>query len=288
MAIFDLYSKRQKRLRGEVPDIYTYDDIPQPLRVQIVHIWMDSLGNEDEYDNYDEVKQSYKFIIKTLRREYGVFKLADSRYETLNDYEELLEFFRNVVETEKVIDTIELSFIVINKLARNYSHRYPRTNERANQAISELNDRFKEHGVGFQYEANENKIVRVDSQLLHVEVIKPALNLLSAQEYAGAQQEFLNAYEHYRHGKHKEALNDALKAFESTMKTICDKRNWKYDPKDTSKQLIDICFKNDLIPPFWQQQMGGLRSLLESGVPTGRNKLSGHGQGSKPTLYRNI
>ena len=281
MAIFDLYSKRQKRLRGEVPDVYTYDDIPKPVRVQIVHIWKDSLGDEDEYYRYDEVKQSYKFIVETLRREYGVFKLVTSRYETLNNLQELVEFFLDVGDTGKVIDTIELSFKVIDKFTRNYTHRYPQAKERANQSISELNDRFREHGIGYQFEGAE--IMRVDSQLLHMEAVKPALHLLSAKEYVGAQQEFLSAYEHYRHGKHKEALNDALKALESTMKTICDKRSWKYDPRDTSKQLIDICFQKDLIPHFWQQHMGGLRSLLEGGVPTGRNKLSGHGQGSKPT-----
>ena len=38
MAIFDLFSKRQRRARGEVPDVYVYDKLPQELRVQIVHI----------------------------------------------------------------------------------------------------------------------------------------------------------------------------------------------------------------------------------------------------------
>jgi len=37
--------------------------------------------------------------------------------------------------------------------------------------------------------------------------------------------------------------------------------------------------KHDLIPAFWQNQMAGLRSLLEGGVPTARNRLGGHGQG---------
>ena len=30
--------------------------------------------------------------------------------------------------------------------------------------------------------------------------------------------------------------------------------------------------------------MAALRSLLEGGVPTGRNRLSGHGQGTTPTI----
>lgn len=34
MAILDIFSKRQARLRGEVPDMYRYDEVPQKLRVQ--------------------------------------------------------------------------------------------------------------------------------------------------------------------------------------------------------------------------------------------------------------
>ena len=41
MKIYELFSKRQKRMRGEVPDVYQYETIPPELRVQIVHIWND-------------------------------------------------------------------------------------------------------------------------------------------------------------------------------------------------------------------------------------------------------
>ena len=79
MAIFDLFSKRQKALRGEVPDVYTYDDLPNALRVQIVHIWSDALGSDENYyDQYrcgDNVQSAYKFIVDTLCREYGMFQL---------------------------------------------------------------------------------------------------------------------------------------------------------------------------------------------------------------------
>ena len=49
MAIFNLFSKRQKALRGDVPDVYTYDDLPNALRVQIVYIWSDVLGSDKDY-----------------------------------------------------------------------------------------------------------------------------------------------------------------------------------------------------------------------------------------------
>lgn len=283
MAIFDLFSKRQKQLRGEIPDVYKYDTIPSPLRVQIVHIWQDCLGSASEYNadhSYADVKKAYKFIAETLRREYGVFSLTNNRVH--NYMEEVIDFFLEEKDTEKVLDVIELTFRVADKYTRSYNYKYETNpDECVDNAIEELNGRFKEHGIGFGYSNGE--ILRIDSQLIHAEAVKPALSLLNGSEYEGAQQEFLKAYEHYRQGNHKEALNDALKAFESTMKAICDKRRWDYAPTDTSKRLIEICFKQGLVPPFWEQHMSALRSLLESGIPTGRNKLSGHGQGTTPT-----
>lgn len=283
MAIFDLFSKRQKRLRGDVPDIYTYGDLPNALKVQIVHIWTDTIGNDQQYYHYDRVKSAYKFIVDTLCREYELFKLPTAdKYADRMYLDELANFLLQENDIEKIIDVIELSFKVVNHFTSEYGYMHRGdASEKAEKAIVELNVRFKEHGVGYQF--IENEIIRIDSELLHVETVKPALKLLNQQNYQGAQQEFLGAYEHYRHGKHKEALNDCLKAFESTMKAICDKHNWIYQPNSTAKTLIQICFDNDLVPSFWQQQLSSLRSMLESSIPTGRNKLSGHGQGSSPT-----
>lgn len=282
MAIIELFSKRQKTLRGEVADVYSYDDLPNPLRVQIVHIWKDTLGESKQYWE-GEVRQAYVFIVETLCREYGLFKLPGANEYGDREYIlELANFFLQEKDVEKALDAIELSFKVIDRLTRNYGYlRRNNASERADNAISELNSRFKEHGIGFQFVNGE--IIRVDSELIHSEAVKPALRLLNSKQYQGAQQEFLSAYEHYRHGKHKESLNDCLKAFESTMKAICDKRKWSYQSNATAKVLIQVCFDNGLVPAFWQQQLSSLRSMLESSVPTGRNKLSGHGQGSSPT-----
>lgn len=287
MAIFDLFSKRQKALRGDVPDVYVYDNLPNALRVQIVHIWTDALGSDEKYYDHigcgPNVHAAYKFIVDTLCREYGIFQLPTAEKHRKRMYlNELANYLLQVDDVEKQLDIVELSFRYIDRLTRKYDYlRRQNASESVDAAISELNARFKEHGIGFQFV--EGEIVRVDSELLHSEAVKPALRLLNEKNYQGAQQEFLSAYEHYRHGKNKEALNDCLKSFESTMKAICDKRNWSYQPNATSKALIQVCFDNDLVPSFWQQQLSSLRSMLESSIPTGRNKLSGHGQGTSPT-----
>ena len=266
MPIFDLFSKRQKRLQGEIPDVYVYDDLPNPLRVQIVHIWKDIL----DYYHCES-------IVDTLCREYGVFYLADMRTNIVNvldsdtrDYStEFVRFFLKEETFEKVLDAVELSFQLIDR----------------DDAIEELNQRFKEHGVGYQF--TNGRIVRIDSEFTHTEIVKPALRLLGQKQYAGAQQEFLKAHEHYRKGNAKEALNECLKAFESVMKAICNKRRWNYSNTATARPLIQVCFDNGLIPSFWQSHYSSLRNILESSVPTGRNKLSGHGQGTTPEAVPN-
>ena len=65
------------------------------------------------------------------------------------------------------------------------------------------------------------------------------------------------------------------------MKVICVKRGWQHDPNATSSTLIKVLFDNGLIPAFWTSHFSALRTTLEAGVPTARNRLGGHGQGAQ-------
>lgn len=277
MAIYNLYSKRQKKLRGEVPDIFTYNNFPKGLKVQIVHIIKDAVGKDKS--NYGTlVENLYKMIHDILIREYEVFRLNDS-----NTYEgQVLNFFLKESDDEKCLDVVELIFKVINTYVKENSDYCYETIAKItpDEAITELNDRFKEHGFGFQFEANE--IIKVDNSYIHSEIVKPTIKLLWNNKFSGANDEYLKAHEHYKYGRNKECLTECLKAFESTMKIICKEKSWNYDEKDTSKKLINICFQNELIPSFTQNQFTSLRNLLESGIPTIRNRLGGHGQGQVP------
>lgn len=277
MGVFDLFSKRQKRARGEMPDVYVYDDLPQPLRVQIVHIIRDAFGT----DNYgsDHAAKAYEFVKQSLCREYGLFELVK---HPRSDQESVFNFFLQEESVERALDVVELCFRIIQiHIADDQSYKY-HTNRKidSDDATAELNERFKEHGVGYQFESGE--IIRVDSQFLHAEAVKPTLAVLRDKSFKGANEEFLKAHEHYRHGRYKESLVDALKAFESTMKTICSLRGWPTQPTDTAKNLIATCMNNGLFPAYFDSQFSSIRSLLESGVPTVRNKNGGHGQGAAP------
>ena len=275
MKFYELFSKRQKRIRGEVPDVYQCETIPTELRIQIIHIWSDVWG-QVEYDywgNSNNAYEVYRFIHKTLCREYGMFSLGKEE----KPFEKVINFFLDTKETEKVIDVIEFSFRCFDPEVlddtRLFSPYIP-----PDKAINELNNRFREHGVGYQYESGQ--IIRVDSQLIHSEAVRPTLKFLSDPMYKGANEEFLNAHQHYRKHRYKECMNDCLKAFESCLKGICKKRGWHYDEKrHTAKDLIDIVFDNELIPTYLTSHFSALKNTLVSGLPTVRNREAGHGQG---------
>jgi hypothetical protein len=258
MPIANLFSKRQKQLRGEVPDVFQYKEFPEAFRVQVVHILRDALG---EPDQYNKVMETFQTIHDILAREYGEFYLSEEVRR--RDYQTaVFNFFLNCYDYERVLDVIEFTFRVVEIGVRE-NWQYKQTAKikmEADEAVKELNLRFLEHGIGYQFEAG--KIIRMDSQLTHAEIVKPTLEVLSNKQYTGANEEFLKAHEHYRHGRYKECLNECLKAFESTMKTICDKRRWKYNSTDTAKGLIDICFQKGLIPAYLQSQFSSLRASL--------------------------
>ena len=61
MAIHDLYSKRQKRLRDEVPDVYIYDEFPIPFSVQVSYLLDETLGNQQEYySSNNQTSRTYR------------------------------------------------------------------------------------------------------------------------------------------------------------------------------------------------------------------------------------
>jgi len=275
MAVFDLFSKRQKRARGEVPDIYVYNDLPGPLRVQVVHIIKDAFGADSYGSKY--ASKLYELVHQTLCREFGVFQLID---HAQSNQQAVFNFFLQEKSVERALDVVELCFKTIQSyIGEDWA--YQKNTDRQiepDDAIAELNERFKEHGVGYQFMSGE--IIRVDSQYLHVEAVKPTLAILRDEDFKGANEEFLKAHEHYRHGRYKECLVDALKAFESTMKTICGLRGWAIQSGDPARKLIATCMGNGLFPAYFDSQFSSIRSLLESGVPTIRNKNGGHGQGA--------
>jgi hypothetical protein len=275
MAVYDIYSKRKKRLAGQVPDVYTYDNIPLALRNQIVFVADDIVNDVFGHTLKENV---YDFISRTLSREWGTPFLIPhgDLYEC---DKEVRKAICEVVDTDHCLDIVELILQVSHDHVNDDNNGTPPSAKEAlDLHVEELNYRFKEHGIGYEY--SNAQIIRIDSQLLHAEVVKPAIALLSEPGFEGAHDEFLAAHEHFRHRRYKEALNDALKAFESTIKVIAGIRHWPINKGDTANKLVKACMDNGLIPAYYQSHISALTNLLVGGVPGIRNAEGGHGQGA--------
>ncbi|HEV2393046.1 MAG TPA: hypothetical protein VG146_11870 [Verrucomicrobiae bacterium] len=153
MSIVNLYSKQQKVLKGKTPDVYRHDDLPKPLRVQVVQIWDDAVGVEAGPLSGGNIL--FEWIRKHLRREYGVQELWKVPHHPLKmEYarEEVTEFFLSCQEVEKCLDVIQVVLSFIQQHVRFQARDGMFSPEiSCEAAIKEINERFKEHGVGFQY-----------------------------------------------------------------------------------------------------------------------------------------
>jgi len=279
MAIIKLYSRRLQEASKTEPDIYQYDVIPSALRVQVSMAIQDAMGTEREYMRNEYVREAYELAHNILKREYGTESLPSTHSLIAgSDYACVHRQITHDYNILNALDAIELCCSLIDgEICRGHLNSGTNANDICDSSISEINQRFRQHAIGYEY-AN-GQIIRIDSQVIHEEAIKPALLLLSDPEFAGAEEEFHKAFQYYRHGENKAAIASCVASLESTMKSVISIMGWELPQKQTVKPLFDVMYEKELIPPFWHGHFGGLRSMLESGVPTVRNKLAGHGQG---------
>ena len=281
MPIYDTYSYRKQVVEEGVSEVFIYDRFPKSLLVQIIQIMMNAIGKYYVYPGHSfnrakENNEGWELIHKTISREHGVFSLGSERRLDMRSANFLLG--NSVIE--KKIDLIEFSFKYIDLVASKF--RQYEKEERgivisSKEAISEFNERFKRAGVGYRYESGV--IVRIDSEFIHSEIVKPMLSYLSKPGFEGPRDEMMKAYAHYRAGDNRSAITEANNAFESVLKVICDRRNWAYQTGSTVSRLLSIVRENGLFPKYMQNSFEQLAATLKSGLSQIRNEESTHGQG---------
>ncbi|MEH7023632.1 STM4504/CBY_0614 family protein [Priestia megaterium] len=267
MEFFRLFSERNSQ--DQQIDVYNYEELPQRLRIQIVHI-LQGMFNRVSYS-----EQIWAILAHRIKVEFGRLELDG--YSNEKSIEEFL-IHEGDIET---IDAIDLIFYEIDGFIESVS---PPSNEedrqlrnKMNEGIKELNYRFKQHHIG--YEFIDGQLIKIDNQLVHQEIIKPAIQLLFDEGFETASNEFLQAHEHYRKGEYEEAITDAERAFESTMKIICHKKGYEYSETAPASRLINTLVTNNFLPSYLQNHFSNLWNTLSCGLPTVRNRNGSHGQG---------
>jgi len=280
MAIMDLFSNRNAPDKG-ASDVWEYDSIPGKLRVQVYNLVTGALGPTNQYSDYDAAP-IYQFISNNVAHEHGRHGLAPRSRDTEQD---VLECITSERELLVWLDCIELSFRCIERSRGkldDHGRRMAGITIQADEAVGELNERFRRAGFGYRYE--NGKIFRIDNELTHQEITRPALQLLTDPRFKGADEEFRAAHDHYKAGEYKDCAVDALNALESTMKVICDLKGWSYAQGARSSDLLKVLRREGLFPEFADQSFDQLVATLKSGLPTLRNETGGHGQGATPVV----
>ena len=267
--MYKLFSQRKREALGQVPDVFAYDTFPTSFRNQFFHILRDVILESDGYSYY--YGDAWRFLCSEFAREKGL-KYISGNGRSNDAY--ALDYYVDNCDDESFLDLLDYTFtVIVWPLVDNDTY----VKQRAISAITELNDRFMQHYLG--YEFINGHLIEKTNEHIHKEVVKPALYLLHDKKFAGAEQEFFQAFDRFRKKQYKDAITNANKAFESVMKVICKERSFSYQENDTAKTLLQHLIDNAFFPDYMESHLNGVRSTLESGVPTVRNRISSHGQG---------
>lgn len=268
MPVFDFFSTRTTSL----PDVFVYDDVPQRLRNQILWIWSQTLNPLIRANAWnDEIEETpFDFIHDTVCEHHGLLRLSD---DGRHSHDRVKHALLNLEKVDIVLDIIELSFrMILSQSELSY-----RMQTQPKEAVETLNYRFRENGVGYEFDTSARQLIRVDSKFLHSEAVQPALKLLSDKRFQTANEEFLAAFQDYKNSDFEDCLSKCCSAMESVLKIICDNKKWPYALNETAQPLVQRCVTNSGLPSFFEQPI-----ML---IATMRNRLSSsHGQGTTPKV----
>jgi len=145
----NLFSKFQNA--GKKPDLLTYD-LPEGLRVQIVLLWEKGFGPDERF--HPGPGMAYREICRILCEEHQIYSLSQVTGSDLPLRESIRAYFHSV-DTAKALFVIRVVFNVMEKMLHRINDGdgdvFYKSQYRSPEVIDELNRRFRENYVGYQY-----------------------------------------------------------------------------------------------------------------------------------------
>lgn len=287
--IFDVFSRRKRSEKVLLPVVSV------ALRYKILMLCRDIFNGEHKYQ-YIISELSYtrdKFwheIHRALTYRHGIPRLSNVTSARTEDAdvvnflgdckdEDFLDFIELIFKTSAIAQVCpDENLLVddINSLLVTENVGYELTNIVVKES-SPGNTKvyFAEQISG--HHPNHNviafpQVILKENLIVHTEILKPVLSLLTDVKYANANREFLEALEHYRKADYGNCLTLCSSAFESVMKILCAQKNWGCSAQDSASKLIDVMVNKLPLEPY-------LVPFLTT-VTTLRNRLSkSHGAG---------
>ncbi len=278
--IFETFArrKRQQNRNGE-PEVYTYDQAPGQMRYQIREALSEGIGNYYGGHGYHQLPPNansiWEQIDRICRKELPSYL---SFAQEGNLCSRFLKYVLQVEDIDDFLSAVKIGCAGLSIVRDEYDGTARRgAKQKGVDAITEINGRFEQHSVGYQFE--NGQIIRVDSKLTHSEIIKPALVLLTAPLFTKANEDFMTAHRHYRANEFKDCVTAANRAFESMLKAICETERWEYGKGDGAAELVTKVRSNGLFTHDFDRSFDSYVAILKAGLPGVRNKAGGHGEG---------
>lgn len=262
------FFRREAEANGEIPDVWTYDTLPTNVRVQI---WQ-TFGSSDAFH---WILETSKGICNFLRHEIGMERLSVYTYyysyQQWDYTEELKEFFINK-DFRLALSVVECIAIALNKKAN--------TSSRHKNAIDDINYRLKEARIGYEFNTDANMLIKKSDEAVYQLSIEPAFHLLSDLKFKESIDNFAKAFSDYQSGTTKDlenAITNALKALESTIKNICKLKGYEFNEEKPLKDQVAVLKNKKFLPEKYSNYFDKITDLITA-VATPRNKTAGHGQ----------
>jgi hypothetical protein len=185
--IFETFARRKRQQsRNGDPEIYTYDQAPEHMRHQICEALSEGIGNYYRGYSYHtpplNANDIWEQIDRICRKEmYSYLSYIQETDLRLR----FLTYVLRIPDMDDFLSVVEIGCVGLRMIREVYGFddpNYRGAQQKSVDAIEEINARFEQHSVGYQFE--NGQIIRVDSKLTHSEIIKPALVLLTARSLA--------------------------------------------------------------------------------------------------------
>lgn len=282
MSIFKPLFRRIAEENGEIPNLWTYDELPQNVRVQIWRqiIKIRECQSDSEFISFIKIVRDY------LCDEIGVNRLNKYHDDYFGDVSKEVEyFFYNGLENTNsqtnfryALSFIEVVCRLIVGIIKNAE--FDSEKEKMSSIIDMINYRLKEAKIGWTFNTDARMLMRVDDEATYQLAIKPAFQLLSNVKFKETTDNFINAYQAYQEGGHKNlesAVDFAIKTLESAIRNICKIKKYDFNENATLHPLIQTLIRNRYFPNYHDDYLNSMEKIfMESGVI--RNKMTGHGK----------
>ena len=275
--IFDVFSKRPRPTEDPIVEI------PESFRKRIL-MWSAEVFSNKQYRGYgsNHIDEFWAEIHRILKYRHAEFQLTEGYVESPG--EDCLPFLITC-QTDYFLDFLEDIFRVDclfhvpkpeNDMVKeiNYFFELDKLSYFLTDYITE---RVKSKHLGPASETIQvvsyPRVACRGNQIAYTQALVPALELLQRTYFRSANNEFLEALEHYRKGEYEDCLTKCGSTFESVLKVLCDRKGWPYRQNDTASTLVKTFLNYTSLENYFEP----LLMIL----PTLRNKLSSaHGAGT--------